>query len=192
MRIVGGQFRGRALAVPKTEAVRPTSDRLRETVFNILAHAAFLDGRNAVQDALVLDLFAGTGALGIEALSRGASFAAFVDQGAEARGLLRANIETFGLGGVTRVLKRDATALGMIETFAPFTLVFADPPYDKGLGEAALASALAGGWLAQGAVVVFEERHDAPITLPRGFVMRDRRVVGEAQVLFCALAASGV
>jgi 16S rRNA (guanine966-N2)-methyltransferase len=187
MRIVAGQFRGRALAVPRTEAVRPTSDRLRETIFNMLTHGAFLDGRDVLRDALVLDLFAGTGALGIEALSRGASFAAFVDQGTESRGILRANIESFGLGGITRVLKRDATALGVIETFDPFTLVFADPPYGKGLGEAALASALAGGWLAPDAVIVLEDRHDAIITLPPGFDMRDRRVAGEAQVMFCGL-----
>jgi 16S rRNA (guanine966-N2)-methyltransferase len=182
MRIVSGQYRGRPLATPASAGIRPTSDRLRETIFNVLTHASFLGGRDVVSGALVLDLFAGTGALGIEALSRGAAFAAFVDQGAEARGLLRANIESIGLGGITRVLKRDATSLGVIETFAPFTLVFADPPYSKGLGEAALASAHAGGWLAPGALVILEERHDAIVTVPAGFVVLDQRRVGEAQV----------
>jgi 16S rRNA (guanine966-N2)-methyltransferase len=189
MRVVAGRFKGRSLAAPQSLAIRPTSDRLRETVFNLLAHGAFLEGRDVLSGALALDLFAGTGALGIEALSRGAAYCAFVDIGAEARGLIRANIEAFGLGGVTRLLKRDATRLGAIETFAPFTLVFADPPYGKGLGEAALASALAGGWIARGAVVVLEERHDARIALPDDLKLLDRRIVGEAQVLFASAGA---
>jgi 16S rRNA (guanine966-N2)-methyltransferase len=184
MRIVSGQYRGRALATPKSDAIRPTSDRLRETIFNMLQHASFINGQDVLTGAHVLDLFAGTGALGIEALSRGAAFAAFVDEGAEARGLLRENIEQIGLGGVTRVLKRNATKLGVIETFAPFTLVFADPPYGKGLGEAALNSAIAGAWLAPGAIIVLEERHDVSVALPKELIMLDRRVAGEGQVIF--------
>jgi 16S rRNA (guanine966-N2)-methyltransferase len=192
MRVVAGRFKGRSLAVPADQAIRPTSERLRETMFNLLAHAAFLDGRDVLSNALVLDLFAGTGALGIEALSRGAAFAAFVDTGAEARGLIRANIESFGLGGVTRLLKRDATQLGTIETFDPFTLIVADPPYGKGLGEAALASALAGGWIAKDAIIVLEERHDAFIRLPAGLEWLDRRAAGEAQVVFARRQRSSV
>jgi 16S rRNA (guanine966-N2)-methyltransferase len=183
MRIIAGRFKGRSLAAPKSDSVRPTSDRLRETIFNILTH-----GHGGCQDALVLDLFAGTGALGFEALSRGARFAAFVDQGAEARGLIRANIEALGLGGETRLLKRDATDLGAISTFQPFTLVFADPPYGKGLGEAALASALAGGWIAKNATIVLEERNGQAIALPAAFEIHDERQAGEGQILILRLA----
>src|SRR5262245_44341850 len=150
MRIVGGRLRGRALAAPKSNAVRPTADRLREALFNILVHAY----DDPVTDARVLDLFAGTGALGLEALSRGASFALFVDDGAEARALLRENVATLGLGGATRIFRRDATRLGDAHPVEPFSLVFLDPPYGKGLAEQALAAARAGGWLTAGALVV--------------------------------------
>jgi 16S rRNA (guanine966-N2)-methyltransferase len=185
MRIIAGRFKGRALAAPKSDAIRPTSDRLRETIFNILVH-----GHGGCEGALVLDLFAGTGALGLEALSRGARFAAFVDQGAEARGLIRANIEALGVGGESRLLKRDATDLGVISTFQPFTLVFADPPYGKGLGEAALASALAGGWIAPDAIIVLEERSGQAIHIPSGFTVLDERQAGEGQILILKLAVS--
>src|SRR5947199_727855 len=144
MRIVGGRLRGRALAAPRSQAIRPTADRLREALFNILVHAY----GDPVAGARVLDLFAGTGALGIEALSRGAAFALFVDDAAEARALLRENIATLGLGGVTRIFRRDATRLGPAHPVEPFSLVFLDPPYGKGLSEKAIVSAHAGGWLA--------------------------------------------
>ena len=186
MRIVAGQFRGRVLAAPRTQAIRPTSERLRESLFNILAHRF----EGAVEGARVLDLFAGTGALGLEALSRGAGFAAFVDDGAEARGLLRANIEALGLGGVTRILKRDATRLGAMTSFDAFTLVFCDPPYGKGFGEKALASALAGGWLAPDALVVLEERAGEGIVLPEGLSAVDKREAGESQLVFARVAAA--
>src|SRR5882757_8810335 len=129
MRIVGGNLRGRVLAAPKTNAIRPTADRLREALFNILAHAY----GDPVADARVLDLFAGTGALGIEAISRGASFVLFVDNGAEARALLRQNIEALGLGGVSKVYRRDATSPGPAHPMEPFALTFLDPPYGQGL-----------------------------------------------------------
>ena len=116
--------------------MRPTADRLRESLFNILAHAY----GDPISGARVLDLFAGTGALGIEAISRGAAFALFVDDGAEARALLRDNVEALGLGGVTRIFRRDATKLGPVHPLEPFTLAFLDPPYRKGLAEKALAS----------------------------------------------------
>ena len=143
MRIVGGRLRGRALASPRSQAIRPTADRLRESLFNILAHAH----GDPVTDARVLDLFAGTGAFGLEAISRGAAFALFVDDGAEARALIRGNVDALGLGGVTRIFRRDATRLGAAHPVEPFSLVFLDPPYGMGLAERALTSAQSGGWL---------------------------------------------
>src|SRR6516165_3066345 len=131
MRVVGGRLRGRNLAAPASREIRPTADRLRESLFNILVHAY----ENPVEDARVLDLFAGTGALGIEAISRGAGFALFVDNGAEARALLRNNVESLGLGGVTKVYRRDATDLGPAHPVEPFSLVFLDPPYGEGFEE---------------------------------------------------------
>src|SRR3982751_842586 len=127
MRVVGGRLRGRALAAPNSQAIRPTADRLRESLFNILIHAY----GDPISGARVLDLFAGTGALGLEAISRGAAFALFVDDGAEARALLRQNVEALGLGGVTKVYRRDATDLGPAHPVEPFALVFLDPPYGQ-------------------------------------------------------------
>src|SRR3979409_971468 len=143
MRVVGGRLKGRNLASPTARAIRPPADRLRESVFNILIHAY----DDPIQDARVLDLFAGTGALGIEAVSRGAAFALFVDNGTEARGLLRNNVEALGLGGVTKVYRRDATHLGPAHPMEPFALVFLDPPYAKQLAEKALVSLRDGGWV---------------------------------------------
>src|SRR5918912_3521411 len=153
MRIVGGRFRGRALAGPRSDAIRPPSDRLRETIFNVLAHAY----GDPVAGARVLDLFAGTGAMGLEALSRGAAFALFVDEGAEARGLIRANVEALGVGGETRLFRRDATRMGQAAPNAPFSLVFCDPPYGKDLAPRALRSCAEGSWLTPGALIVVEE-----------------------------------
>lgn len=182
MRIVGGRFGGRTLASPKPGigAIRPTSDRLRESLFNVLAHGH----DDAAEGARVLDLFAGTGAMAFEALSRGAAFALLVDDGAEARGLIRENQMTFGVAGISRIFRRDATKLGAISAMAPFDLVFCDPPYRKGLGERALASAREGGWLAPGALILLEEAADAEIALPDGFDEIDRRDYGETQVRF--------
>jgi 16S rRNA (guanine966-N2)-methyltransferase len=171
MRIVGGRLRGRTLAAPKSQAIRPTADRLRESLFNILVHAY----GDPVTDARVLDLFAGTGALGVEALSRGAAFALFVDDGAEARALLRENVAALGLGGATRVFRRDATKLGAAHPIEPFSLVFLDPPYGRGLAEQALASAGAGGWLTADALIVVEEAAKAGFAAPDGFDELERR-----------------
>src|SRR5690349_2288520 len=143
MRIVGGRLKGRSLVSPSSRDIRPTADRLRESLFNILIHAY----DDPIADARVLDLFAGTGALGIEAVSRGAAFALFVDNGAEARALLRNNVEALGLGGVTKVYRRDATNLGPAHPVEPFAVAFLDPPYGKGLGEQALTSLCEGGRL---------------------------------------------
>ena len=171
MRVVGGRLRSRPIAGPKGQGLRPTADRLREALFNILAHAY----GDPVTGARVLDLFAGTGALGIEAVSRGAAFALFVDDGIEARALLRDNSETLGLGGVTRIFRRDATKLGPVAPLEPFTLAFLDPPYGKGLAEKALASARAGGWLVPDALVVVEEAADAGFKAPEGYEELERR-----------------
>jgi len=171
MRIVGGRLRGRTLAAPKGQAIRPTADRLREALFNILIHAY----GDPVSGARVLDLFAGTGALGLEALSRGAAFALFVDDGAEARALMRQNVEALGLAAIARVFRRDATKLGPAYPVAPFSLAFLDPPYGNGLAEKALASAREGGWLTEDALVVVEEAADAGFKPPEGYEEIERR-----------------
>ncbi|HJW80192.1 MAG: 16S rRNA (guanine(966)-N(2))-methyltransferase RsmD [Microvirga sp.] len=185
MRIVGGRLRGRALAGPASDRVRPTSDRLRETIFNVLAHAY----DDPVAGARVLDLFAGTGAMGLEALSRGGAFALFVDDSAAARGLIRQNIEALGLGGETRLFRRDATRMGKAAPNAPFSLVFCDPPYGKDLAPKALISCAGGGWLAPGALVVVEEAQGVEVALPEGFTELQRRDYGETQVVFRRFAA---
>jgi 16S rRNA (guanine966-N2)-methyltransferase len=179
MRIVGGNLRGRVLAAPKTNAIRPTADRLREALFNILVHAY----GDPISGARVLDLFAGTGALGIEAVSRGAAFVLFVDDGAEARAILRENVATLGLGGVTRIFRRDATKLGDAHPIEPFSLVFLDPPYGQGLAETAIASARAGGWLAPDALVVVEEAAKAELTAPAGFEELERRAYDDTALV---------
>lgn len=181
MRIVAGKFRGRALAPPPDEGTRPTSDRVREAVFNILAHG--IDGFR-IEGARVLDLFAGTGALGLEALSRGANSCLFVEEAPEARGAIRQNIEALGLTGVTRIYRRDATDLGDSGNREPFHLVFLDPPYGRGLGEKALASAAAGGWIEAGGIIVLEERADVTITWPEQFDVLDERTYGDTRIAF--------
>lgn len=182
MRIVAGKHRGSALATPASGslAIRPTSDRLRESVFNILEHGY----DNVFEGARVMDVFAGTGALGFEAMSRGAKTCLFVEEAAEARGLIRRNQDSLGLMGTTRIFRRDATAMGSIGPAEPYTLVFLDPPYGKGLAEKALASLLAGGWLADKALVVIEEVAKAEVVLPEGLERLDQRLYGETQVVF--------
>jgi 16S rRNA (guanine966-N2)-methyltransferase len=183
MRIVGGRWRSRALASPKSQAVRPTADRLREALFNVLVHSY----DDPVTGARVLDLFAGTGALGLEALSRGAAFALFVDEGAQARALLRENVAALGAGGITRVFRRDATKLGGAHPLEPFTLAFLDPPYGRGLAEKSLVSMRAGGWLAPAALVVVEEAAEAKFTPPEGFTEIERRRYDDTEFVFLRL-----
>lgn len=182
MRIVGGQFKGRALKAPEGRDTRPTSDRAREAVFNILEHAEW--SRN-LEGARVLDLFAGSGALGFEALSRGAAFALFVETDAGARGAIRDNIEALRLFGVTRIHRRDATDLGAKPAGVgePFSLVFLDPPYSKGLGERALCRLHENGWVTPDALIVYECGADEAPTLA-GFAVLDERRYGAAKVLF--------
>ena len=176
------QFRGRSLAGPKSQQIRPTADRLRESIFNILMHAY----GDPVSGARVLDLFAGTGALGLEALSRGAAFALLVDDGAEARALIRQNVETLGAAGVTRIFRRDAAKLGAVHPNEPFSLVFLDPPYGKGLAEKALVSAREGGWMTPEALIVVEESKGAFQT-PEGFAEIERRDYDDTEITFLNL-----
>jgi 16S rRNA (guanine966-N2)-methyltransferase len=180
VRVVGGRLKGRNLAAPSSREIRPTADRLRESLFNILIHAY----DNPIVDARVLDLFAGTGALGIEAISRGAKFALFVDNGAEARALMRNNIEALGLGGVTKVYRRDATNLGPAHPVEPFSLVFLDPPYARGLAEKALVSLRDGGWLTEGALLVVEESKAAVFKAPEEFEELERRAYDDTEFVF--------
>jgi 16S rRNA (guanine966-N2)-methyltransferase len=180
MRVVGGRLKGRNLASPASRDIRPTADRLRESVFNILIHAH----GDPISGARVLDLFAGTGALGIEAISRGAVFALFVDNGTEARALLRNNVEALGLGGVTKVFRRDATNLGPAHPVEPFSLVFLDPPYGKGLADKALISMRDGGWLTPGAVLVVEEAKAAVFAASEGFEELERRAYDDTEFVF--------
>jgi 16S rRNA (guanine966-N2)-methyltransferase len=178
MRVVAGKFRGRTLKGPTSNAIRPTSDRLREAVCNILVHAH----GDPIADARVLDLFAGTGALGIEAISRGARFALFVEDFAEGRAIIRENVDVLGLGGVTRLFRRDATRLGDAHPVEPFSLVFCDPPYERGLAEKALTSARDGGWLVDGAIIVVEEATSAKFSPPEGFEELERRDYDETEI----------
>lgn len=180
MRIVGGEFRGRTLAAPKSNTIRPTTDRTRESLFNILSHAhpGSLDGTR------ILDLFAGTGAVGIEALSRGCKSALFVENSVEGRSLLWENIEAFGLHGRARMLRRDATDLGPASNIEPYDILFADPPYGKGLGEKAFEAAHKGGWLAPGALAILEERSDVLVSVDPVFSFLEERGFGDTKMYF--------
>lgn len=179
MRIVGGRLKGRALHGPATHDIRPTSDRLRETIFNILAHAY----GDPVAGASVIDVFAGTGAMGLEAISRGARRALFVDDGTKARALIRANVDALGLGGATKIFRRDARKLGTAPAGDRFTLAFLDPPYGKQLAEPALIALRDGLWLAPGALVVVEEAADVTIAVPVGFTVLEQRAYGDTQII---------
>lgn len=190
MRIVAGKHRGLTLATPKDERVRPTSDRVREALFNVLAHNDFGIGFS-IEGARVLDLFAGTGALGLEALSRGSKYVLFVDDHAESRALVRRNVEAAHATGATKIWRRDATGLSEMPANAggPFDLVFLDPPYRKGLVALALASARDGGWLAPNAIIVAEMAED------EGFAADwletlDERIYGTTRVAIMLRAAT--
>ncbi|MGN6515687.1 MAG: 16S rRNA (guanine(966)-N(2))-methyltransferase RsmD [Rhizomicrobium sp.] len=189
VRITGGSLRGRNLATPRDERVRPTSDKVRQAIFNILAHNDFGIGFT-LEGARVADIFAGTGALGIEAISHGASWCLFVDDSAESRALIRENIEALGLTGASKIWRRDATDLGPLNTGAggPFDLIFLDPPYRKNLMTPALTSLRDGGWLSEGAVVVAETPEDEPAADAAGFRQLDSRIYGDTRVEFLALA----
>tara|TARA_R110002051_G_scaffold76049_1_gene139020 strand:+ start:2790 stop:3380 length:591 start_codon:yes stop_codon:yes gene_type:complete len=190
MRIVAGTWKGRSLVAPEGQGTRPTSDRARQAVFNVLEHAAWAE---PLAGARVLDLFAGSGALGFEAISRGAAFCLFVETDDAARGAIRENVDAFGLFGQTRVHRRSATDLGVRPSSAgdPFDLVFLDPPYGKGLGEQALARLIAEDWLKPGAVVVFERGSGEPEIETPGYERLDARDYGAARVLFLRAGGPG-
>lgn len=189
MRIVAGQFKGRAIAAPEGRDTRPTSDRARQALFNVIEHASW--GRS-LKGARVIDLFAGSGALGFEALSRGAAFGLFVETDDRARGAIRDNMEALGLFGVCRVHRRSAADLGVRPGSAgeAFDLAFLDPPYGRGLGEQALARLLEGGWLKAGALVVFERGADEPEIETPGYERLDARDYGAARVLFLRVSGA--
>lgn len=184
MRIVGGIHKGKALKPPKTQDTRPTSDRTREAMFNILAHS--IDGFS-VEGKRVLDLFAGTGALGLEALSRGAASAHFIDDSAAARGLVRTNAEGLGATGQIKIWRRDATGLGLLDSAPPFDLVFVDPPYNKQMGDKALVGLLEGGWLNPQAVIVLEEAKKAEVVVPPQYAELSTRNYGDTKAIFLQL-----
>ncbi|HVZ91794.1 MAG TPA: 16S rRNA (guanine(966)-N(2))-methyltransferase RsmD [Rhizomicrobium sp.] len=192
MRITGGALRGRTLATPADARVRPTADKVRQAIFNILAHHDFGTGFR-LEGARVCDLFAGTGAMGVEALSRGAAFALFVEDSADSRALIRANVEALGLTGVTKIWRRDATRLGAMAPGAggPFDLVFLDPPYRKGLIGPALAALRAGEWLSPGALAVAEAAEDEDSPSTDGFATLDERVYGDTRVRFMGTVGAG-
>ncbi len=181
MRIVGGKFRGRPLVAPKGLGTRPTTDRTRESLFNILTHRDDIN----LEGARVIDLFAGSGALGLEAMSRGAIYCLFVEGAAKARAVIRDNLEEFELLGTARIHRRSATALGEMRasTGGPFDLAFLDAPYEKELTEPALISLRAGCWLAPDAVCIVEQSAKEDLILPDKFIEQDRRVFGDTQII---------
>lgn len=183
MRIVGGQFRGRALKAPEGKTTRPTSDRTREGIFNILAHA---DWAPPLEGVRVIDAFAGSGALGIEAISRGAAFCLFIETDSTARGCIRNNVETFQLFGATRIHRRSATDLGVKPAGVgePFDLVFLDPPYGYDLVPKALAQLTEGAWLKPGAIAMAETGEDEAMFEAPGWEVLDTRMSGAARISF--------
>lgn len=180
MRIVGGKFRGRTLASPKSQNIRPTMDRTRESLFNIIGHG----WPQALSGSRVLDIFAGTGALGLEALSRGADFCLFVEQSTEGRALIRENVETLSLTGNTKIYRRDATRPGPVAPLAAFDLVFVDPPYGKELGQKALGEFLHNGWINENALIVLEEAKGCLPLAMTGFKKIDSRHFGDTEIGF--------
>ncbi len=181
MRVVAGRFRGRALQAPDDMGIRRTSDRVRERLFKLLAHG--VEGFS-LNGARVIDLFAGTGALGIEAVSRGASYCLFVEEAPEARALIRKNVEALGLTGETRIFRRDATDLGPAGNMEAYALAFLDPTYGKGLGVKALAVLADGKWLTPGAICILEERTGTAVDIPAAFELLDTRTYGDTDVRF--------
>ena len=183
MRIVAGKLKGRAIVAPEGQGTRPTSDRARQAVFNVLEHASWAE---PLHGARIMDLFAGSGALGFEAMSRGAVFCVFVETDDEARGAIRENADAYGLMGATRVHRRNAVEMGVRpgSDGEAFDIAFLDPPYGKGLGEQALQRLIEGNWLKPGALVIFERGSDEPEIDTPGYDRLDARDYGAARVLF--------
>ncbi len=190
MRVVGGRHRGRRLEAPAGSAVRPTSDRLRETVFNILAHRDWGDGAGAaLEGATVLDVCCGSGALGLEALSRGAAAAGFLDRSEAALAATRRNLARLGEAGRAVVLRADAAAPPPARLAA--SLAFLDPPYGSGLAARALPALGRRGWLAAGCLCIVEQARDEAGTAPAGFTLLEARDHGETRLVFCRHDAPG-
>jgi 16S rRNA (guanine966-N2)-methyltransferase len=188
MRIVSGRFKGRTLKAPGDAALRPTSDKVRQAIFNILEHARFA-ADFSLEGARVVDLFAGTGALGLEALSRGAKYCLFIEDAAESRAIIRENVEALGLTGASKIWRRDATNLGALDTLAPFDLAFLDPPYRKGLIAPTLTGLASGGWLNPNALIIAEAAEDETMPVVDGYEMLDDRVYGDTRIAFMRLTA---
>src|SRR5882672_15241 len=189
MRITAGKFKARTLAVPGDASVRPTSDKVRQAIFNILEHRDF-GAAFGLEGARVVDLFAGTGAMGLEAASRGARYCLFVDDSAASRALIRENVEAFGLTGATKIWRRDASALGPLDTLSPFDLALFDPPYREGLLTPALTGLRDGGWLNAPALIVAELAEDEVLPSTEGYEMLDDRVYGDTRVVMLRNAPS--
>ncbi len=180
MRIVGGKFKGRPLQSPKGIVTRPTTDRTRESLFNILTHR--IDFKNC----RTLDLFAGTGALGLEAISRGSEYCLFIEEASAARAAIRENIEALELSGITKIFRCDATRLGKPGNIKPFDLVFADPPYRKGYGEKSARCLFQEGWMNTGGLFILEEATDVYPESLKGYELIDIRKYGETTIgMFC-------
>lgn len=180
MRVIAGEFGGRRLINPTDNTVRPTSDRVRESMFAILASSY----PEAFDETRVLDVFAGTGALAIEALSRGAQYAHFIEQSPQSIALIKDNIDTLGIAKQTKIQRADATRLRPLGKLPSFNLIFADPPYAKGLAEKALTCLVEGGWLAPQAIVIIEEKANVTVIKPDGFFALDQRKFGDTNVVF--------
>ena len=189
MRITAGKFKARSLAAPGDASIRPTSDKVRQAIFNILEHRDFGFGFG-LEGVRVVDLFAGTGAMGLEALSRGARFCLFVDDSAVSRALIRQNVEALGLTGATKIWRRDAATLGPLDTLSPFDLAFLDPPYRKNLLAPALAGLRAGGWLTSPALAVAEMAEEEDLPSTEGYEVLDDRVYGDSRVAILKSAPS--
>ncbi len=179
MRIIAGNYKGTKLVSPKSDKIRPTTDRVRESIFNILEHGKYAFSLEQIR---VLDLFAGTGALGLEAMSRGAAFCLFVEDNTAARAIIRRNIEIMSLTGSTKVFRRDATKLSASGRHGQFDLVFLDPPYGQDLGERAIRSLQEGGWLSPAARIVLEESHKIELDLPDTLKILDNRSYGDTRI----------
>lgn len=180
MRIVAGKLKGRSIRTPDGKSTRPTTDRVRESVFNLLEHN---DDMPSLDGARVIDLFAGSGALGFEAISRGASFCLFVEIAAGARGIIRENIEEFQLFGITRIHRRSATDLGKKPAGLsdPFDLVFLDPPYNQGLVAPALRQLEYGEWITPDAVAIVETDAEEELEITN-WEQLDERLYGDTKV----------
>ena len=183
MRITAGKFGGRTLRAPAGTSLRPTSDKVRQAIFNVIEHKDFGFAFD-LENARCVDLFAGTGAMGLEALSRGTKYCLFIDDDAGSRALIRENVEALGLTGASKIWRRDASALGALDTLSPFDLAFLDPPYRKDLVAPALAGLRGGGWLKQPALVVAEMAEDETPARTDGYAVLDERVYGDTRVLF--------